>query len=160
MKYLVLGFLTTFSFENQVLKNYDPNNQKLSTLGIVLEWIFQEFIKDAFSLTGGKFFITNSELKNQIILKALCLIDSIISIVYLSTLTEIFFYISLMYGMCVNKVKYINKKNLKIIKLVFCFISLNYLESQLVFRCLLCCYPPPPHFFFMTNSNNFLLLKP
>ena len=133
MRYLVLGFFITFFFKNQIFKNYNINNQKISTSGIFSGWIFQEYIKGTFNLTGGKFLITNWELKDQIVLKILDLLNNILNIIYLSTLTEIFFYLSLIYFVCINKLKHVPKKHLKIIKLIFCFIYLHDTFLDIIF---------------------------
>jgi len=125
MHYLLIGFFTTIFFENQIVKNYDMNNQNLSIKGIFIGWFFQEYLKETYNLTAGKFFITNSELKYKIILKFLILLNNILNILYLLTLIELFLYLSLIYLILI-----LNKKTL--IYKISLYIFVFYLVGNFV----------------------------
>ena len=129
MKYLLIMFFVTSFFETQVLKTYNIENQYLSNLGILVGWFLQEYVKETYNLTGGKFFITNSELKNKIILKIITFCYNFIDTIYLLTLFEISFYLSSIYLILnIYNSQYQNAKYSEIFKLwgiITCIYAIN-----------------------------------
>ena len=97
MKYILLGVFITLFFENQIIQFYDKNSVQNSTIGTFIGWFLEEYIKETFNLTGGKFYLTSFDLKNQIILNILAFSFTSYNFVYILTLIEELIHISLFY---------------------------------------------------------------
>lgn len=88
---LLTGYLLGNFFESQTIELFKNkfSNKTLSFWGILLGWLFQEYIREEFELTGSKKFMLESDFRNRLFTQSFKILKNLIMYPYLITMLEL-----------------------------------------------------------------------
>ena len=126
---LLTGYLLSIFFKSQTVELFKNkfSNETLSFVGVLVGWLFQEYIREEFDLTGGKRFMLEGDFRNRMFTQSLKIVKDLMVYPYLITILELGTFV-LVFGSWITIIywpKFVELKK-KVVKFVIHMEFKNY----------------------------------